>query len=742
MLSRRATALALASVGLAITIAFILQLIILGAVGLGPAIDQLELQPVVNVQPTQVGVAAPLRFDASRGPAVAQVRGLNLHAGQVLAVALEVSEGNGAARLALGWRVAEDSRRAASTAVEMAAQPAPRVAMIPLVGHPRWRGSVTQLALALEPGHPGPLTVTAASIVPANPAGGARLMLATWFGDRNAVLAADGTAVRVLPLALWIAFVAVVSAAPVALWWRRQPTPRAQALRVVALSIAVLTLLLTVLGNRWPGWTQAILGSVVLVAALMLAGGPLVKWSLPIARWQAWLGALLLFAGGAVLSPMVAAVAAIPALILMAASFWPPWMTTGASLLAILPPLAIAAAAQRMIALPAMFSPLVDPTSTLLTVANNASGLPGFALGLVALHRLWPAPARTPRWANGPAAAAAWAVTGAVCVLAVPRLAVLARDSSTFIGLMLPALACLALAMAPRFHEVAASAADTVDSGADRTEADLSANALLLLESHAERVRLNLERGELGNARQALRQMTIMAPAARMTTVATLRVAMADDDLDTAGVAARRLHQLGGLSTAEYDLLLESAHRSAEHHQVIELAPHASATPANARAVALAHLLDDSTDGRLAALRSLQQSASADALARDIAEINLLLDDLPATQQALVLTGIPLDSPTGEAYIARLGLRAQGAEAHADGVGKLAMWHPQLGAAHAALGEVLLRRGNLVGARARLMLAMKLDPMLWPLQWYVKSIAPPVIPADTGSGSPPPATMA
>ena len=740
MLSRRATAVALVMIGLAITVAFIVQLIILGALGFGPDIDQFELQPVVNVQPTQAGLSPPLRFDASRGPAVVQVRGLNLHAGQVLAVVLAVSEGDGAARLALGWRIAEDSRRAASTGVQLAPQSAPREAMIPLVGHPRWRGSVTQMALALEPGHPGPLTLTSASVVPANPVGGARLMLATWFGDRNALLAADGTAVRVLPLALWIAFVAVVSALLVALWWRRQPAARAQALRAVALGIAALALLLTVLGNRWPGWTQAILGSVALVAALLLAGAPLINRPLPIARWQALLGALLLFAGGAALSPMVAAVAAIPAIILTVAPVWPTWMTTGASLLAILPPLAIAAAAQRLIQLPAMFTPLVDPTSTLLTVANNASGLPGFALGLVALHRLWPAPARAARWATAPAAAAAWAVTGAVCVLAVPRLAVLANDSSAFIGLMLPALVCLALAMTPRFREVAASADDALDSGADKTEADLSANALLLLESHAERVRLNLERGEMGNARQALRQMTVMAPAARMTALATLRVALADDDLDAATPAAKRLQALGGLSTTEYDLLLEYAHRSAGHRQVIELAPHASATPGNARAVALAHLLDDSTDGRRAALQTLRQSPSADALARDIAEINLLLDDLPATQQALVLTGIPLDSPTGEAYIARLGLRAQGADAHADGVGKLAMWHPQLGAAHAALGEILLRQGNPVGARARLVLAMKLDPMLWPLQWYVKSIAPPTT-ADTESAPPAPAAM-
>ena len=80
----------LTMIGLAITVAFIVQLIILGALGFGPDIDQFELQPVVNVQPTQAGLAPPLRFDASHGPAVVQVRGLNLHAGQVLAVVLAV----------------------------------------------------------------------------------------------------------------------------------------------------------------------------------------------------------------------------------------------------------------------------------------------------------------------------------------------------------------------------------------------------------------------------------------------------------------------------------------------------------------------------------------------------------------------------------------------------------------------------------------------------------------------------
>ena len=104
--------------------------------------------------------------------------------------------------------------------------------------------------------------------------------------------------------------------------------------------------------------------------------------------------------------------------------------------------------------------------------------------------------------------------------------------------------------------------------------------------------------------------------------------------------------------------------------------------------------------------------------ARDIAEINLLLDDLPGDATGPVLTGIPFDSPTGEAYvIARLAACVRRADAHADGVGKLAMWHPQLGAAHAALGEIL--REAIRSARRPPRYGHDRSIRCWPLQWYV-----------------------
>ena len=89
---------------------------------------------------------------------------------------------------------------------------------------------------------------------------------------------------------------------------------------------------------------------------------------------------------------------------------------------------------------------------------------------------------------------------------------------------------------------------------------------------------------------------------------------------------------------------------------------------------------------------------------------------------ALVNTGISLTEPIGQAYIARLGMRAQGHEPHAQGINSLATWHPQVGAVHAAHGELMLRQGNADGARARFMLAMKLDPALWPLRHRLQSL--------------------
>lgn len=717
--------MALASVATAVALAFVAQLIILGALGIGPDIDQLEFESLVNVQSIRSGTAASLRFDASRGPAVAQTRILSQHAGKVLAITLKIAEGDGPARLALGWRVAEDSRRPTSAGLVLANQRAPRDVMIPMVGHPRWQGSVTQMALALETGKTAQLVIAAVSIVPANPIGGGRLMAASWFGEPDAIAAMDGAAVRVLPLALWIAFIAVISAIVATLWSQRQPEQRAQALRLVALLVATLALTFTVLGSRWPGWTVAIIGAAAITSALLLAGAPVAGWTLPMARWPRHVTVALLFALGTALSPVVASIAAIPMLILLVSGVWPTWMPAAASLLALLPPLAIAAAAQRLVTLPGFFSPLVDPTNTLLTVANSAAGLPGIAVGLITLHRLWPAPALAPRWASGPGAAAVWAVTGAVCVLAVPRLAVLVKDGSAYIGLLLPALACLSLAAAPRFRAVAATIAETAPGNSGKTESDLSDPALALLHAYSDSLQHGIATQQAGVAHNALAQMMALAPQARLTSLARLQLALAERNLVAAQAAATAVSAQSALNEAEYEALFDLAHRLGEHRRVIELGPHVGRNLNNTRAIALARLI---TAGPAAAIQTLTDAsdghvAEAAFFAQEIAELHLLANDVPAAQKALAASGIPFKSETGEAYVNRLGWRAAGIDRFGEAIQRMTTWHQKLAVAQAAMGELLMQQGNFDGARARFRLAMQMDVRLWPLALHLEQPA-------------------
>ena len=374
--------------------------------------------------------------------------------------------------------------------------------------------------------------------------------------------------------------------------------------------------------------------------------------------------------------------------------------------------------AQGLIPAPSLLSPLTDPTKTLASVATSAGGLPGLALGVLAMHQLWPAPALSPRWSSGAVAAAVWGLVGAVAVLAIPKIAVLVGGGSTFIALFFPALACLGLAVLPKLQAVARSVDETIVVEA-KSEADLSAQALTLLESHAERVVATLSRREIGAARAALVQMERIAPAAHATALARLRVALVEGDLATAQTAAEQLETSATLSTLDHDALLELAHRTHLQPRVIELAPGASRTEGNVRALAMAQLL---THGPTPALQTLSAWPDEHTFAREIAELHLLNDDLPATQQSLVHTGIAMTDPSGQAYIARLGMRVQGPEAHAKSINSIATWHPQLGAAQAAQGELLLQQGNRSGARARFLLAAKLDPAMWPLQYRLQQI--------------------
>ena len=723
---------ALVVVAAATLAALIAQTALLGALRFS-SIDSdqtLSLTPASNAQRMSSKAASPIRFDASRGPAVAQVRGLNIPTRDVLAVTLATEDASGNTKFQLGWLSTQNINRPAAATASLTAGADPQSAVVLLSGHPRWRENVTQVALGFEnaggvDGSPS-VTVTGVELIPANPMGALRVVSAAWFNADGKVITPNESATRLLPLALWLALICTASVAVIALIFRRVPAERAAALRATAIALAVLTVAATVLANRWPGWSVPIGAGIAAVIALLLIDPPMSLTSLTITDAQRWAIALAAAGVCVVLSPLVAAVALAPAVVLAMAQ-WPaartrPVVAIGAGLAAV-PVLLIAAVSQGLVAAPLLLNPLADPTRALANVASGAGGLPGLALGMLAMHQLWPAPAQGRRWSSGAAVAAIWAVAGALFVLAVPKIAVTARGGSTYLALFFPALTCLGLALLPKFREVARSLAET-QVVEEKTEADLSVQALALLESHAERLRATVARREMGAAHAALKQMQRIAPAAHVTHLAQLRLALADGNLSSADVAAAKLIALSAspeltqLTMDDRDALLELAHRQNQPARVIELAPGTSATEANRRALAMAQL---ATQSPAEAIATLSDWANEASFARELAELHLLQDDLAATQQSLVNTGISLTDPIGQAYIARLGMRAQGHEPHAQAINSLATWHPQVGAVHAAQGELMLRQGNAGGARARFILAMKIDPALWPLQYRLQS---------------------
>lgn len=742
MIFRPPVVAAVAAIALAALFAFVVQLGLLGALGTGNINTEVAFDGVSNSRAASIGQADGLRFDPSRGPAVAQAKALRLAAGDALAVIIHTEDVTTNLRLTLGWLSTQDIRRPATASVQLAANPDPQQNVVLLSGHPRWRDTVTQVALALENAAPTTAPsgafVARTELLPANPIGGARLLATAWFQRDGSILTPTESANRLLPLVLWLALICGSSLFAVALLFRKNPERRAEALRICATTLAFGVILLTLHTSRWPGWTVPLGGGVAAALALLLLDRTI---ALPLTMSQRTALALFMAAVTVLLTPLVAAVALTPGLILLFARWKPAsasepdrWLHA-AGLAALLPALVLAAVAQGLIAAPDLLRPLTDPTKTLALVATSSGGLPGLALGMLAMHQLWPAPAQSQRWSTGAMAALVWALTGAVAVLAIPKIAVLASGSSTFIALFFPALACLGLAVLPKLQSVARSIAETIAVDA-KSEVDLSAQALTLLESHAERVVATLSRREIGAARAAVVQMERIAPAARATTLARFRVALVESDLATATTAATQLESGAKLTIAEHDALLELAHRSNLQPRVIELAPGASHTEGNVRALAIAQLL---THGPELATQTLVAWPDEHTFAREIAELHLLNDDLPSTQQALVNTGIAMTDPLGQAYIARLGMRAQGAAAHAKSINSLATWHPQLGAAQAAQGELLLRQGNTSGGRARFLLALNLDPAMWPLQYHLQRIeAASVAPTSVQRNSHPP----
>ncbi len=743
MKMRVTTAIALGAILSSLVLSLILQFALLGALNLRATAGELSLQPVLNAEARKTADGAAILLDTSRGAAAVQSKNLSVNAEDALAVVLHTDDTT-AYRIGVGWVTLQERRRGPSnTNLSSAARAKPHETIVVLRGHPRWAGNITQMGFGIEranladassgAGAPiGPTTLHRAELIAANPAGAARLMWNAWFSERNLVITPTESANRLLPLAIWLTLVCIASVALTGAVLRRDPARCAVALRTCGLLLLALCTAATCFYSGWAGWTPPLTAGLSAALALIFIERP---FSLPLqlvsaanvqmlsvnARQRAALSlgvALALFAVCVWLAPMVAIVLLVAATMLLIARYLSGTWAIRAAMLALAPILYVAAVAQHLLPATPALTPLTDPTASLAGVATHASGLPAIALGVVALHSTWPAAALATRWSTGALAGAVWALIAALAVLAIPKLAAQAQGNSTFVALFFPFVTCVVMAAWPRFRSVAATTQETRHVE-QKTEADLSVQGLALLNGHADRVRNSLAEQKTASARTALRQMQQLAPAAHATRSAQLRIALAESDLQAARAAAENLNGVSHSSLEDADALLDLAQREGDHTQVIALAPTASTSVFNTRALSVARLL---TQGPAAAVEVLGASPDPSLFAQEIAELYLLQDNVHFTQQSLAHSGIALNEPVGQAYIARLGMRAQGAVAHEKNITGLATWHPQVGAVHAAMGELLEQQGNYFGATTRYRHAMSLDSALWPLRYRVQRI--------------------
>ena len=746
---RGTSLIAFAAILISVLIALVVQLALLGALNVKARTGDVTLAPVFNAELVNATDGTSIRMDNSRGAAAVQSKNLSINADDALALVLHTNETSAPQRIGVGWVTLEERRRGPSkTNVVAPARGVAHETVVMMRGHPRWAGNITQLGLGLErgvaptvsaPTDGGVTTLRRLEFIPANPAGAIRLMANAWFSKSNSVLTPPESANRLLPLALWLALICVASLALTTLVTtlakRGDTNARAHALRTCAISLFALCAAATVFYARFPVWTAPVAAGLCAMAALWLidppfsllpsgasptatgtASGPSKSSSQRLALTVA--APLALTAACAWLSPMVAAVLLISAAMLLIARYVSPVWATRAAMLALAPILYVAAVAQKMLPSPALLTPVTDPTGALASVATTASGLPGIALGMVALHRFWPAAAQATRWSVGAVAAAVWALAAALAIVAFPKIAAQAQEPSTYIALFFPFVACVVMAVWPRLLSVAQSVLETREVEV-KTEADLSPQGLILLEGHADVVRKSLSEQNTALASATLRRMKQVASGARLTHSSQLRIALAESDLVTAATAASALAGDTNLQTEDIDALLDLAHRQGDHARVIALATNASPSIGNRRAAAFAQLV---TSGPEAALQTITAGDDASVFAREIAELHLLQDAVQPAQLALVNSGISLTEPMGQAYIARLGMRVQGPGAYEKSVSELALWQPQLSAAQAAMGELLEQQGNRVGAAARYKLALAQDALMWPLHYRLAKL--------------------
>jgi hypothetical protein len=678
-----------------------------------------------------------LAYAFAGAPAVSATKTINVATDSVLAVDVTLDRVPPQTTLTLGWVGTRDRRKPSNLAVRLPASDSAQTYRILLRGHSQWRDNITQVALVLisRPGNP-PITLTDARWVSATPASATAVSRGAWFDDATQLRAPTVTQ-RVLPLAALLGFAAIIAALAIAWFKRNDARLRRDALVGAAVVFTAVSATLT------------LLAPAALAINLSVLPWSLAATAVCFSLWQPWrtrMRVLKFIALADVVAIAMAAAATLTggfafswtALVVawaIAARQFPRFASNSQAAMFLLPAIAIGSVVQaanaKHVELPAQL--MTDPSSSFALALHAAAALPALFIALLVLHWAWPRTTAHPR--NARAGIALWLTLLGSIVSYAWVLAQSQQMSAGVAWVLLPSLIASFAWLAPKFLSPL-DIASTTAVKSEKTESDLSSVVRQLFEGAASSFDAALASDHPGTALSPLKRLREIAPASAITHAAELRYALAHGETEHTRDAYARLKQIpaSAASAAANDALVSYAHRHDDFDVLRERAPDLTDEGRRAFYVAYAELFrsnnesEDSgvggPDSALAALAALQSppASASQAFNRSIVELHLLKDDWRAAQVALEKTDIKPQSTLGEIYVARLGFRATQSAAYVEKIQKLATWHNTIGAAQAAMGELLLTQGNAAGAKARFQLAIRLDETLWPLEWRIRRI--------------------
>jgi hypothetical protein len=690
--------------------------------------------PLAPTSPTVSAVKDTIQYNFVGAPAVAATRTVNVDTAQVLGVSLTFDRIPANLRLSLGWVGTRDRGKPTQLVVALPESTGATTIYLPLRGHTEWRDGATQIAVALA-GRPGTPSVILerAQWVSATPSGALWHAWGRWT-QRASDVVPDGIGERVVPLAAWLSVAAFVGLALVRGLTRSSAIRHRDALLggAAALFIAICVSLLAATFSL-PGKSNLTILAWTLFAlashGLMIDSCVLDKVKTPIFSPIEWVSVALAIAAAVAGGAKFAWLPAVVVLALIARKF-PSIHTQWRAAVYAVPVIVVLAVAQAWVAetitVPA--HALIDPTPSLLSSVWRVGGLAALVALLVSLYVFWPSSAVRAR--RGDLALALWlSIIAIACAFAVVPTNVLVSSTLPTVSAFAMWLALAALCagwLAPTALQAVGEQEAATQT--ERTEFDLSNAARQLFDAAAASADAAFASNRSGAALAPLQRMKELAPTSLRTFVTELRYALASGRSSDAAAAyaALKSQPLGSLDETAIETMLAYAEHVDDFEAILATTARLPQSENMSRRVARAELLraSEANAGVDRALEVLLAIPEPNALAHEIAELHLLRDDWQAAQKALAKSAFTPQSVIGSIYVARLGLRAtNGSPQYVEQLQKLTTWHNTVGVAQIGLGETLIRQGNANGARARFLVARKIDPTLWAIERRIRDIA-------------------